>query len=507
MKKQTVSISPMLSGFTRISCVTVLLFTLNACGGSSGGDSAPGSAADSGGGADTSSGSGSAPTIKLLDANDNLHGFELWKTDGTSAGTVLLKDINNTAAGVSSHAAGFTEFNSAFYFQADDGVNGIELWKTDGTAAGTVLLKDINTTTANANSYPSGFTVFNSALYFTAVNSVDGRQKLWKTDGTSAGTVLVKDIYTPAISSSYPNFTVFNGALYLAADDGVNGLELWKSDGTDAGTVLVKDINTTTDGARSYPFGFTELNGVLYFQADDGVHGSELWKTDGTAAGTVLVKGINTTTDPYPGSWSSNPLSFIGFNGALYFQADDGVHGVELWKTDGTAAGTILVKDINTAPGPIPQPSNPAAFIVFNGALYFKANDGVNSGDFWKTDGTAAGTVRVQDITGASFIDSHGLIVFSGALYFTTENGNSYDLWKTDGSTVGTVLVKNFTSVSPYPWGTAYPFNFTEINGVLYFQADNGINGRESWITDGTAAGTQLLKDICPGVCDGFQYY
>ncbi len=503
MKKQTTYISTRLSDFMRISCVTALLFTLSACGGSSGG----GSAADSGGGSDTSSESGSAPTIKLLNANDNLHGFELWKTDGTSVGTVLLKDINNTAAGVSSHVAGFTEFNSAFYFQADDGVHGIELWKTDGTAAGTVLLKDINTTTAGANSYPSGFTVFNDALYFRAVDSVNGQPRLWKTDGTSAGTVLVKDIYTPVTSNSYPNFTVFKGALYLAAADGVNGLELWKTDGTDAGTVLAKDINTTTAGARSYPFGFTELNGVLYFQADDGVHGSELWKTDGTTAGTVLVKNINTTTDPNFGSWSSNPLGFIGFNGALYFQADDGVHGVELWKTDGTAAGTTLVKDINTAPGPIPQPSTPVAFIVSNDALYFKAYDGVNSGDFWKTDGTAAGTVRVQDITGASFNDAHALTVFGDVLYFITKDGNSYDLWKTDGATVGTVLVKNFTSVSPYPWQAAYPFNFTEVNGVLYFQADDGVNGRESWKTDGTAAGTQLLKDICPEVCDGFQYY
>jgi ELWxxDGT repeat protein len=86
-------------------------------------------------------------------------------------------------------------------------------------------------------------------------------------------------------------FTVFNGALYFAADDGVNGYELWKSDGTAAGTVMVKNINTAA-GASSYPYDFTVLNGALYFQADDGVNGYELWQSDGTGANTQLLKDI-----------------------------------------------------------------------------------------------------------------------------------------------------------------------------------------------------------------------
>ena len=84
----------------------------------------------------------------------------------------------------------------------------------------------------------------------------------------------------------------------------------------------------------------TNVNGTLFFTADDGVNGCELWKSDGTAAGTVLVKDIR------PGSCSSCPRNLTNVNGTLFFAADDGSDGRELWKSDGTAAGTVLVKDI-----------------------------------------------------------------------------------------------------------------------------------------------------------------
>jgi ELWxxDGT repeat protein len=344
-------------------------------------------------------------------------------------------------------ASGITELNGAFYFQAyDDGVTGFELWKTDGTDAGTVLVKDINPSIGLGTFHYnfSDFTVFNGALYFQADDGVNGFE-LWKSDGTAAGTAMLKDINTAAGAGSFPtDFTVFKGALYFSAGDDRSGgddqssRKLWKTDGTAAGTVLVKDLNTgtgTSFGPYEFPRGFPVFNGALYFRVQNGF-AYELWKTDGTAAGTVLV-GDSTTA-----LWGSFLTGgFAVLNGELYFQADYfSQANAELWKTDGTAAGTVLVKDINTENGGRRSDYIFTDFTVFDGALYFQTSDNVNHRRLWKTDGTAAGTVLVKDnevfATGSN---NSGFTVSNGALYFLSGGA----LWKTDGTAAGTVLVKD----------------------------------------------------------------
>src|SRR5262245_56315860 len=103
---------------------------------------------------------------------------------------------------------------------------------------------------------------------------------------------------------------------------------------------LVKDINKGSAPTGSEPENFVALNGWMYFTATD-INGTELWKTNGTATGTVMVKDID------PGIQSSDPDHLTVFNNALYFSADDGIHGTELWKSDGSASGTVMLKDIN----------------------------------------------------------------------------------------------------------------------------------------------------------------
>ena len=140
-------------------------------------------------------------------------------------------------------------------------------------------------------------------------------------------------------NSSYPSFmTNVNGTLFFTIGPAGADAQLWKSNGTEAGTVLVKDISP---GDQNIYYGLTSAYGILMFAYGNSPQGIELWKSDGTAPGTKIVKDIN------PGIFSSVP-QYIAFNNGLFlYGADNGVNGYELWKSNGTAAGTTLVKDIN----------------------------------------------------------------------------------------------------------------------------------------------------------------
>lgn len=366
-------------------------------------------------------------------------GMALWASDGTAPGTVMVDAfyLGGRPNPFHHRFADFAEFNGELYFQVDDGVHGYELWKVTMPNRRTVLVKDINTAFPDASSEPGDFTVFNGELYFSA-NSGTGDRKLWKTDGTEAGTRQVSDInLAPSSFAPYAvprRFTVFNGAMYLQADDGTSGrgFELWKTDGTAAGTVLVKDINPAS-GLGSHPDGFAEYKRELYFHANDGVHGGELWKTDGTAKGTRLVKDI------FAGANGSMISSLVSLKKGVYFQAYEPVYGYELWETKGKENGTRLLKDINLENG---GPVSDYSFTwlkVYRGELYFQSRDNINGYRLWKTDGSAKGTQLVKAAEPATSAFNNMTELQSG-LYYTQGGG----LWKTDGTPEGTVLVKVF---------------------------------------------------------------
>src|SRR5262249_30284364 len=141
----------------------------------------------------------------------------------------------------------------------------------------------------------------------------------------------------------------------------------------------------------SSPRYLTEVNGTLFLTAFTPEASTELWKSDGTEKGTVLVKDI------YPGSRSSFPRDLVNVNGTLLFVAEDETHGSELWRSDGTEKGTTLVLDIN----PGDQRSNARELTAVNGTLFFNAGEGPLGGlnvELWKSDGTGKGTVQVRDI-------------------------------------------------------------------------------------------------------------
>jgi ELWxxDGT repeat protein len=435
---------------------------------------------------------------KLYFSGNDANGTELWVTDGTTAGTVMVKNINPTGNASPSR---LTAIGNTLYFRANDGTNGAELWKSDGTAAGTVMVKDINSGSGASN--PDQLVVIGSNLYFQANDNAAGAE-LWKSDGTAAGTVLLKDINTGATASTPTNTSATTGYFLFSADNGSNGAELWKSDGSAANTALLKNINP--DNGNSAIANLTALNNHIIFSATDGTNGTEIWRTDGTVAGTLMLSDINTSA----AGASSNPVRLTKLGNNILFTATSGttVTGTELYKTNGTVAGTTIVKDINTGTGN----SNPRNFTEQGGYLYFSASEPTNGNELWRTDGTEANTVIVKDIvsgTGGSSPGSSGTIpdmISTGSmLFFAGLNQNSgqetgWELYGSTGAIGNGALIKDINTTSFAANGSPGNFAYPGTGSTVYFTADDGVNGLELWKSDGTAAGTVLVKDITPGI-------
>ncbi len=333
-----------------------------------------------------------------------------------------------------------------FWSPTYDGVNGGELWKSDGTAAGTVLVKDIRP--GLSTSYPGNLTAVGNTLFFTADDGVNGTE-LWKSDGTAAGTVLVKDI-RPGYSGFGPRYlTVVGNTLFFWANDGVNGYGLWKSDGTTAGTVLVADISF----GDSFPGYLTVVGSTLFFSAYDGVNGTELWQSDGTAAGTVLVGDIR------PGSYGSYPFSLTAVGNTLFFQAYDGVNGQELWALNvgGPTVPTLAIAATSASQTEGNSGSKAFTFTVTRG----DNTTGSNNVD-WAVTGSGSNPANATDFAG-------GLLP-SGVVSFAPG----------ESSKVITVDVQGDTTV--------------ELNENFTVTLSNATNG--ATITTATATGTIQNDDV-----------
>ena len=262
---------------------------------------------------------------------------------------------------------------------------------------------------------------------------------------------------------------------------------------------LLIDINVGDGSSLGSLPDWVEYDGSLYFAADDGIHGTELWKSDGTEEGTQMVADVNQIEplDPFAtyDTEGSFPIGLTLFNDELYFTANTEL-GDELWKTDGTEAGTQLVADIN----PGEADSFPFFMTEFRDELYFGALGSFDEGyELWKTDGTEAGTQLVADVLpgDGNSIPTH-LYVFQDELYFSAAgSGENYELWKSDGTEEGTVLVRD---IQQEPGFASFPESFFEFNEELYFIASDSftLNGNLAsflYKTDGTEEGTVRVAD------------
>ncbi|MEM7198900.1 MAG: ELWxxDGT repeat protein [Planctomycetota bacterium] len=403
-------------------------------------------------------------------------GEELWRSDGTVAGTFLLADIY--PGPTDSRPSAIAEANGRLWFGANHPSTGRELYVTDGTVAGTTLVRDIRSGTADGVSYTAGEPL-GSGIVFAANDGIAG-EELWFSDGTTAGTRLVADIH-PGASSSLP-WEIFtsNGRVWLRADDGVRGAELWVTDGTAAGTLPVLDINPGP-GNSSLLF-IAELPSGMVLSANGGGRlGQELWFSDGTQAGTTLLGNL----DPEPTNLGSGVTQITKMRDLAVFRADNGTSGLELWATDGTAAGTQMLVDI--APGSGRSVSTPA--LEIDAGLLFTASPDLSTRELWITDGTPAGTQRLFSAAASLSVAQH----FRGATYFWANDGSGAALFATDGTPAGTAAVLGWPVV---PGGSGDP---SQIGGEWIFGADDGVSGSELWKSDGTPAGTTLIADLRPG--------
>lgn len=210
---------------------------------------------------------------------------------------------------------------------------------------------------------------------------------------------------------------------------------------------------------RPDPNSLTVAGKYVFFVYDDNVHGSEVWRSDGTTAGTFMVKDI------MAGYGGSSPQELFSFKGTLYFSAYSYGSGGELWKTDGTPEGTVLVKNIKPD-HMLYNSSHPGRFAVLNDQLYFFASeDGDNAQDLWKTDGTTDGTVKVKEFNAYSFGAS--ACVAHNTLYFVYGAA----LWQSDGTDAGTTRVMDLSSIGRVTLATT--------GNALYFIAGNSAGSQK----------------------------
>ncbi|MBK9729926.1 MAG: hypothetical protein IPO83_01340 [Chitinophagaceae bacterium] len=465
-------------------------------------------------------------TLLISPLKNSSAGLEFWKSDGTTSGTYMIKDIY--PGGLGSMPQYFVMSGNRIYFSAHDDFNtniwisdgtslgtfesnslirplgsgpkyltkshdkiffnaidtslNYELWVTDATESGTNKVKELTPGIAGSN--PNHLFDFNGKLLFSSYNVDPGFNDLFITTGTDSSTILLGKFYDPDPVGINPlqEFIVYNNECYFSGSTLTNGFELWKTDGTVNGTVMVKDINPGP--ASSYPGNFIIYNGYIFFSASDGQHGGELWQTDGTETGTALL-------DIIPGNSGLNPGQSVIYHDSLFFTATSSDYGLELWKSDGSVESTQLFYDIN----PGVSGSYPSIIGTCGSYLYFMATDGTSGYEVWRTDGSPSGTMLLADMnpgSADSFWNPEIFNCFDSLQFFWGNNG----LWRSDGTTAGTFLHaedfchKNWCySVSSLASDSSY----------LYFVAENDSIGSELWRTNTNANSVELVADIYPG--------
>ncbi len=415
------------------------------------------------------------------------NGAELWSTNGTTGGTVLTSDI--WAGPDSSKPDNFILFNNKLYFTAYTSALGRELYQYTGTGSPTNVI-DLNSGSGSGfDNIQPGRTrhyINNNTLFFNAYNgsgnALYGMQgttvtklldfvsgdslksfsyignttffmlsngqnnlKLYKTDGTPGGTTLVKSFAGMIIADFGLQMINWNNKIYFSAAESGLDNELWSTDGTI--TQEVADINPGASGSFPFIYNSVVLQNKLIFAARTDDSGIELWSTDGTALNTSMLLDIKTEDGEgsSPVLWPvfsdkqsvnlNEPFNrSANYNGYIFFVADDGIHGKELWKTDGTALNTLMVKDLN----PSGDGADVSSYMYTKEGIIFSGDDGTNGLEPWISNGTDLGTTGIANINLSGDSYPFFYFIWNGDIYLNADNGNGgaeeyFDFYKLQG--------------------------------------------------------------------------
>ncbi|HEV7515627.1 MAG TPA: hypothetical protein VGR07_04940, partial [Thermoanaerobaculia bacterium] len=418
--------------------------------------------------ADLSPGDLGGPSSWLVAAGNRVYfpdrtdssGTELWTSDGTAFGTVQVADLCPGPCSGQPRPLGILGNVLLFTAEAPR-----RLWRTDGTPAGTYRLSPEGT-----DEQPRAF--LGGKAFFQLCPAHAPSCELWATDGTAAGTRKLAAVGGEVVDLAAAGAKVF--ALSAVAGGGAT---LWASDGTPAGTALVAPV--APDSHYLLPAG----NRVVVWAGSGPA--SEIWGSDGTTAGTGRLRQFGPDASARLGAFLGTSLG-----GQVYFTAIELTSGVQIWASDGTASGTVRVTGLGGfVPALLASQSNA---LLLGGRLLFEAVDEVGRARLFATAGTPASTVQLSSAIVLGPLAKVGGIG-GRAVYLADDGVHGVEPWTSDGTPAGTALLAD---TCPGACGVLADPPLQPLSGLAFFLSGDPEKGDDLWVTDGTAAGTRRYTDF-----------
>ncbi len=330
----------------------------------------------------------------VMTINSLEHGREYWISDGTSEGTFMLKDIHEGPDGsVPSFFSDikYFEFNDHLIFRANDGIHGYELWVTDGTQDGTKMMLDFNAS-SQASIYGEKYAAIDDKLFFSvyAQNTMD--YEVWVYSTTTEQVEKLNDIVVSEDIAQTELIGSFNGKVYFT---GLVGTEhfLWETDGSSEGTTAVFEFDVQLSAIEYAQLIGLQNDYLVFSTSSNG--GIEFWRTDGTAVGTFKLSNADSPLSSLSTSLTCN------LGDKMLLRCYDSNGDGQMWVTDGTADGTEKLADVTVFYfGAFPEDQHvPYEEKVIDGVLYFGGITDAAGHELWRTDGTVDGTFMIEDFT------------------------------------------------------------------------------------------------------------